>query len=427
MFAETLEAVQSSPLKRAIYSRSIFAGLAWMVGFKSIWFFQAGLWYGNQTADFSAFHIVAQQIWRGGLNLTYQFSEFSKMQAEASGGSTSFMPWTYPPQFDLLLAPLGVLPGWAAYVLFTAATLAVYLMTLRAVAKENLPLVLVISFPAIAITIACGQNGFLTGTLIGLVCLNVERRQILAGLALGAMVMKPHLGIAAGVYMLLTRRWTAIATAATVVITSALICTLAFGPQVWIAWLGAIKESAGFLEQGRYPLFRMISAYSSLYKSGLPPTAAFWGQVGVACLALTAVAIAALRGPSPRFALGVAAIASVMISPYAYDYDLPIVAIGLALLLPDLFTLASARERNILYGLLLLTNSYGLLQAARLAAQRVTEEDLPHYFVPAIAGVALIAVLALLLRLLVRSIMPATAIQRCETAATLAQPVRVIE
>ena len=50
-----------------------------------------------------------------------------------------------------------------------------------------------ILFPAMAITIGCGQNGFLTGALIGLVCLNVERRQLLAGLALGAMVIKPHL------------------------------------------------------------------------------------------------------------------------------------------------------------------------------------------------------------------------------------------
>ncbi|GAF95537.1 unnamed protein product, partial [marine sediment metagenome] len=40
-------------------------------------------------------------------------------------------PWTYPPQFDLLLSPFAFLPGWTAYFLFTAVTLVAYLMTLR--------------------------------------------------------------------------------------------------------------------------------------------------------------------------------------------------------------------------------------------------------------------------------------------------------
>jgi hypothetical protein len=90
--------------------------------------------------------------------------------------------------------------------------------------------VLVVLFPALAITIGCGQNGFLTGALV---CLNVERRQLLAGLALGAMVIKPHLAIAAGVYLLVTRRWIALGTATIVVLASSLLCTLLFGWQIW--------------------------------------------------------------------------------------------------------------------------------------------------------------------------------------------------
>ncbi|WP_283808464.1 glycosyltransferase family 87 protein [Bradyrhizobium sp. AS23.2] len=94
--------------------------------------------------------------------------------------------------------------------------------------------------------------------MIGLVCLNVERRQLVAGLALGAMVIKPHLAIAVSLYLLATRRWIALGTAAAVVLASSLLCTLLFGWQIWTAWLGAIRESASYLEQGFYPLFRMI-------------------------------------------------------------------------------------------------------------------------------------------------------------------------
>lgn len=407
MLIATLEHIQALPRKRTIYLGVILALLLAILVFKAFRFFEGGLWYGGQTADFSAFHIVAQRIWRGDLDLTYQFAAFTKMQMEAAGGTTGVMPWTYPPQFDLLLAPLALLPGWAAYLLFTTITLAAYLMTLRVIAGNNLALVLVIFFPAIAITISIGQNGLLTGALIGLICINVERRPVLSGLALGVMVIKPHLAVAAGIYMLLTRRWSAVLAAATVVVASSLICTLAFGPQIWIAWLGSIREAASYLEDGRYQLFRMISAYAALYKAGLPPAGAFWGQMAMAALALVAVALAIARGPSSRFALGVVSVASVMISPYAYDYDLPIVGIGLALLLPDLVSLASPRERGAIYALLLLANAYGLMQSARLSTENVGASGLDRTMTPAVGGFALMAVLAILLWILRRAAKPA--------------------
>jgi hypothetical protein len=207
MLTETLEQIQASPRKRTIYVCVILTLLVAILVFKAFRFFEGGLWYGGRTADFAAFHIVAQRIWYGDLDLTYQFSSFMKMQLAAAGGTTGVMPWTYPPQFDLLLAPFALLPGWAAYFVFTAVTLVAYLMALRMIAGNNFALVLVIFFPAIAITIAGGQNGLLTAALIGLVCISAERRPVLAGIALGVMIIKPHLAIAAGVYMLLTRRW----------------------------------------------------------------------------------------------------------------------------------------------------------------------------------------------------------------------------
>ncbi|MET4347097.1 hypothetical protein ABIC08_007686 [Bradyrhizobium sp. RT9b] len=251
------------------------------------------------------------------------------------------------------MAPLALLPAGVAYLLFVTATLTIYLLTLRAIAGKNFAQILVVMFPALAITVGCGQNGFLTGALLGLICLDVERRQVLAGPALGAMVIKPHLAIAAGVYMLAARRWAALATATVFVLASSLICTLVFGWQIWTVWLGAIRESAIFLEHGLYPLFRMISAYAAVARAGVPPTFAFWAQAIVACFALFAVVLPARLGAarkmSPTFALGITAMVSVMISPYAYNYDLPMVGIGLALLLPDLPQLASARTQPHLW------------------------------------------------------------------------------
>ncbi|AMA55651.1 glycosyltransferase family 87 protein [Bradyrhizobium sp. CCGE-LA001] len=416
MFAESLEAVQASPSKRTIYVRFVLATLAVMVLFKTYRFGRWSAWQVRELSDFDAFYIVAQQIWRGQLDLVYRFETLAKLQ-QAFTGSMSFMPWTYPPQFDLLVAPFALLPAGIAYLLFITATLTAYLLTLRAIAGNNFALVLVVLFPTLAITVGCGQNGFLTGVLIGIICLNVERRQIVAGLALGAMVIKPHLAIAAGVYMLATRRWAALATAGAVVLASSFLCTLVFGWQIWAAWLGAIRESAIFLERGFYPLFRMISTYAALGRAGVPPSIAFWAQAAAACLALSAIGLALRLGAasktSPAFALGVVAMVSVMISPYAYDYDLPIVGIGLALMLPGLAQVSNARERSAIYGLILLAGAYGMLQSARLAAQFGNEVDLTGMddkFAPSIGGFAMMAMLALLLKLLWRATRPAPAL-----------------
>jgi hypothetical protein len=406
MLAETLESVQFSPSKRTMYARCVVTALAISVLLKTCWFARWGFWQHREFADFDAFHTVAQRVWLGDLELVYRLETFVKLQMDASVGTTGLMPWTYPPQFDLLLAPFALLPVEAAYLVFTAATLVFYLMALRALAGSYFAQVLIILFPALAITIGSGQNGFLTGALIGLVCLHARKRPVLAGLALGAMVIKPHLAIAVAVYLLATRQWRAIATAAVVVLASTLLCTLIFGPQIWIAFLGAVRESASYLDQGFYPMFRMISSYAALRTAGVSSTVAFWSQAIVAGLALAAVVVAVARGLSAASALGVSVMVSVMISPYAYDYDLPMVGIGLALLLPDLAGMASPRERGVMYGLIMLAGCYGLLQTARMAAQYGQRDQ---HFAPAVAGLAVIALLALLLRILLRKASPVPA------------------
>ena len=79
MFAETLEAVQSSPSKRTAYIRFVLAALASIAVFKTFWFARFGGWTDRELADFDAFHIVAQHVWRGDLDQVYHFDALLKM------------------------------------------------------------------------------------------------------------------------------------------------------------------------------------------------------------------------------------------------------------------------------------------------------------------------------------------------------------
>src|SRR5664279_2819471 len=165
---QALETIQSSAPKQAICTRLVFAALAIGVALKAVWFARLGVGEHRNLVDFDAFYIIAQRVWLGDADQAYQFAKLINMQRDASGGTASFMPWTYPPQFNLLLAPLALIPTGAAYLLFTAATLAFYLIVLRSIAASHLALVLIILFPAMQTTLACGQNGFLTAGLMGL-------------------------------------------------------------------------------------------------------------------------------------------------------------------------------------------------------------------------------------------------------------------
>jgi hypothetical protein len=327
---------------------------------------------------------------------------------EAIAGEKTFMPWTYPPQFNLMVAPFAFMSLGLAYGLFTGGTMIAYLLILRAIAGKNFVPVTIILLPTITVTMACGQNGFLTGSLIGLTCLGMQRGRSLAGLSLGLMVIKPHLALAFALHAFTARRWgLAFVAAATVVLTS-ILATLLLGPGIWHAFLGGVKEAAGFLEEGLYPLFRMISPYAVLRTLGLSAALASAGQVLVAVLSLGIVVFAQIRGFTTRQILGLTAIASLLISPYAYDYDLPIYGIGIALLMADIRRSGTVVERATFFGLSFLVGIFGLAQTQleiSFATNAANGATLPVTF----AGLGLVVLLGLTWRIVARSKAGATA------------------
>lgn len=394
MFATTLETIQSTASKRVAYTRSILTLLAIAIAIKAIWFARLGFGHDRELVDFDAFYIAAQRVWFGDLDQIYDFTKLIVIQREAYGAHDSFMPWTYPPQFSLLLAPFALIPVGVAYLLFTTSTLMVYLAVLRRIAGDHFVLVLIVFFPTIGITLACGQNGFLTGALIGLVCLFFEKRPILAGVALGFIIIKPHFAIAFALYALLRRAWIVVFTASAVVLVSSAVCTAVFGPQIWAALLQSVRDSSTFLMHGYYPLLRMISAYAALRTAGLSAEGAFLGQACVTALALGVVLISACRKMPARESLGLTAIVSVCISPYAYDYDFLIFAIGLALLLPTLLTNASEWERGVIYALPIPIGLFGYLRAIQIGTSHTKTTWLDILSIGGFAIVPLIAIIA---------------------------------
>jgi hypothetical protein len=299
------------------------------------------------VTDFDAFYVSGQMFWEGAMSDAYD-PEVMNARQSALVDEPIFMPWTYPPQFNLVTAVLALAPRGLSYALFTAGTLVFYLVVLRLLAGRQMTGSLLIVFPSLAMVVLCGQNGLLTGGLIGLFCLLSLRARDAAGLPLGLMVVKPHLAIGLGLLVLFAGRWRVLAVALAVVAISTLAATAVLGLGIWPAFLDGTRAAGENMEAGLYKLFRMTSVYAALFSMGVGAGAALALHLAVAAAGIGAVLLALRRDWPASRVLGVAVFATLAVSPYNYDYDLAALAVGLALLSPDLVRHALPVERALL-------------------------------------------------------------------------------
>lgn len=319
----------------------------------------------EHLTDFDVFHLVGQMIGEGALAHAYDPDRFVAVQARLAYNEGSPMYWSYPPPFDLVVAPLGALPIGVAYLLFVGGTLAFYLWVLRRLAGERFHGLLLMLLPLIALIARCGQNGFLTGALLGLTCLLVLDGRRSGGVALGLMVIKPHLALGLGLALLLRRAWWA--AAALSILVAALVClaaTLVLGPDVWGWFHHGIAATRDLLVGGAFLTFRMNSAYSFASVLGLPPAAAMATHLAVLAAAVAALAWLRLAGREPRTILGFGLVTCAAASPYIYDYDLMFLGVAAAVLAEPVAARARPWEVRALSGTLLVVGAYGLVASA---------------------------------------------------------------
>ncbi|MBX9757952.1 MAG: DUF2029 domain-containing protein [Beijerinckiaceae bacterium] len=300
--------------------------------------------------DFNAFYLSGQLALDGRINDAYRFASLLEAQRQYAG-RIDFMPWTYPPPFNLVVGALASLSIQAAYLVFVGGSFTAYAAVLRAVRPQEFFHLILLGFTSAIVTIICGQNGFLTASLIGLFCLLYLKSSRWSGVVLGLMIIKPHLALGLGVWLLARREFSLLLVSAITALFLSAVATVLLGPSVWSAFFGAVAEAGGLLKQGDYPLFRMTSVYAGVRSAGAPHSLAFAAHIIIAFAAIIIIAQAALRRSDARVGLGVAVLGSLFISPYSYDYDLPMLAIAFALLWPEM----NERDRKApLYTLLVM-------------------------------------------------------------------------
>jgi hypothetical protein len=287
--------------------------------------------------DFSNVYAAGSHVLEGQPTAPFEpAKQFAREQA-IFGAATQFYGWHYPPFFLALAALLALLPYAAALFVWQGATLTLYACAMRAITgPDRLALVLVLAFPAVFINLGHGHNGFLTVALMTGALLQLDKRPILAGILFGLLAYKPQFGLLIPFVLAASGRWRTFGAAAATVAALALVSTLAFGMDVWRAFLDSMTFTREIvLERGDTGWHKIQSAFSWVR---------MWGaSVGLAYLAQATVtlcvggALVWLWRTSAPLALKAAAllIDTLLATPYSLDYDLMLLAPAIAFLAAD--------------------------------------------------------------------------------------------
>jgi hypothetical protein len=287
-------------------------------------------------ADFINFYAASDLALRGRLPEAYDIDRMAAAEqamVPAAGGQV--VPWQYPPTFALLILPLALLPYSAAFVLFMGATLGLYLWLIHAILPDRRALLAALAFTAVLVNALGGQNGFLSTALLGGGLLLLETRPIAAGVLLGFLTYKPHLGLLVPFVLAAGGYWRAIGAAVLSALLLALLASLAFGIESWQAFWDHLALAGDYLRSGVLPWDKMASVFAAarLLGANVALASGLQAIVGLAVAALTVQAWRRGGSLEPRVALAVAG--TTLLVPALYDYDLVLLAIPIAILAAD--------------------------------------------------------------------------------------------
>ena len=310
---------------------------------------------GPTSTDFVSFYAAGTLADAGHRNSLMSQALIACAEERATAAGVEYRFFYYPPVFLLACAILARLPYLMAFVLFEAATLALYLAVMRGIWRRGWSaMVPVVAFPAVFWTLGLGQNSFLTAALFGAGTLWIDRRPLVAGLCFGALCYKPHFGLLVPVALLAGGHWRAFGAA---LAAAAALCGLSlmlFGWDTWHAFLATAIGSPATYASGRITFGGFVSPFGAVLLLGGTSGMAYAAQAATTVGAGLLVAVVWRRRLALPIRGATLAAATLMAIPVVLLYDLLLAAVAAAWLIRDENGLA-AWEKLVLAGLFVLS------------------------------------------------------------------------
>lgn len=292
-------------------------------------------------ADFLQFYVLGHLASDRAEDVLYDEVAYALETNRLVPETVETFPPVYPPQVSVFFAPLSKLSyGWAVLVWSLIST-ALYGVSCFLVWRRCGALALfggvigwlAVGSPAFFSLVGHGQTtSVVVALLVGMFLALQADRPVLAGVLLGLLAYKPQVGIAAGLTLLVSREWRIVMGAALGVAASVAVGWLYWGTPTMLGYLGVLSNPGQLtmiVEQKLYHSHSLRTLWALL----IP-----WRPLAMALFGLTAVwvlhhTVRAWQSPAPlerRFA--VVLIATVLVSPHVFVYDLVILAPALIIL-----------------------------------------------------------------------------------------------
>ena len=275
---------------------------------------------GPRASDFLAFWGAGKAVLVGLPEKAYDLAWQARVQTGA--GFEEWYAFVNPPPFLFVAAPFAVFSYPVAWALWVAATYVGWAW----VATRAFPRLwlLVVTFPGALIAAGHAQNGFVTGALlVGGIWL-LDRRPLLAGALLGALIVKPHLALLVPLWLAAGGHWRAFFVAGASAAGLLLLSWAVFGGDTMLAYTGSWQASAALMRAADADfLLRMATPYAQvrLYAG---EEAALVTAAGVGLAMCAFVVLSWRRFGGDTMATGALMLAATALaSPYLFNYDLP--------------------------------------------------------------------------------------------------------
>lgn len=324
--------------------------VAWSVlgVIRGLWLF--GPEWRPMPTDFIAFWSAARMAMAGQTAAAYDWAAHHAAQIAGIGVQfEDIFAWFNPPHFLLLLLPFGYLHYVVAWIAFCVVTGALYVAAFRAVLPVRGAWLLALAAPASFFCIIAGQLGFLVAALTASALLLKDSRPLLAGVSLALLTIKPQFGLLYPLLLIATGRMRVFAAAAAGTVALVIASAAAFGTNSWLAFVRSLGgEATDLLLRGGEDWTKLQSLYACFHlltdREGLA-MALHW-----ACAAVVAAVVTWLwRMPaSPGVQAAAAAAGAFLVTPRAYVYDAPLVAIAAAFLARDILARGSLPWERVL-------------------------------------------------------------------------------
>jgi hypothetical protein len=235
-------------------------------------------------------------------------------------------PFPYPPSFLLVVWPLGQLPGWLSWVALVAVSLPLYLWATVGTRWRSPALFAALAAPTTAIAGVSGQTGFLAGAFLAGGLRLAAGRPVAGGMLFGLLTYKPQLGLLVPVALVAAGLWRSLIVAGMTAILLVVATSLLFGVAIWPSWLAGLpafsRQFAAESGEIRHLMPTILVALLQLRVTPVWAELTQWAATAVAA----AIVWTLFRSGPPDLAGAGLMVATFLATPYAFVYDMPVVA-----------------------------------------------------------------------------------------------------